>query len=67
MDVDATAPLVSVATFADSLQVLGQGRGGKPKDELLRGAALAGHTGKRARKGKKIEGFVKPMRLVGGA
>jgi topoisomerase-4 subunit A len=67
MDVDAKTPLVSVATFADSLQVLGQGRGGKPKDELLRGAALAGHTGKRARKGKKIEGFVKPMRLVGGA
>jgi topoisomerase IV subunit A len=35
--------------------VLGSGRGGKPKDELLKGAALAGHAGKRARKGHKLE------------
>jgi MFS family permease len=38
MDVDAKTPLVSVATFADSVRVLGQGRGGKPKDEVLKGA-----------------------------
>jgi topoisomerase IV subunit A len=65
MDVDAKAPLVSVAVFGESLQVIGQGRGGKPKQELLRGAALAEHAGKRARKGRKIEGFVKPLQLVG--
>ena len=64
MDVDAKAPLVSVATFTDSLRVLGQGRGGKPKDETLRAAEVAKHAGKRARKGHKIEGFVKPMRVV---
>jgi len=64
MDVDAKAPLVSVATCADSLQVLGSGRGGKPKDEVLKGAALARHVGKRARKGHKVEGMVKVTRVV---
>ena len=64
MDVDASSPLVSVACFADSLRVLGQGRGGKPKDEVLKGVGLAQHAGKRARKGRKIDGFVKPQRVV---
>jgi len=64
MDVDAKAPLLSVATCAETLQVLGSGRGGKPKDEVLKGAALAAHAGKRARKGHKVEGFVKVLRVV---
>ena len=64
MDVDSKTPLVSVASFADSVKVLGQGRGGKAKEELIKGATLADHLGKRARKGKKIEGFVKPQRVV---
>ncbi len=64
MDVDAKTPLVSVTGFTDSLQIHGQGRGGKPRQETLRGAALAEHAGKRARKGRKIEGFVKPMQLL---
>jgi topoisomerase-4 subunit A len=64
MDVDAKAPLVSVATFGDTLRVLGQGRGGKPKEETLSGARLAHHQGKRARRGHKIEGFVRPMRVM---
>jgi topoisomerase-4 subunit A len=52
MDVDAKTPLVSVVTCADSWRVLGRlGRGGKAKDERLKGAALAEHLGKRARKG----------------
>ncbi len=55
MDVDAKAPLVSVATFADVLRVLGSGRGGKAKDELLKGVALAEHVGKRARKGRALQ------------
>lgn len=63
MDVDAKSPLVSVATFADVLKVSGLGRGDKPKEEDLKGAALAGHVGKRARKGHKVEGFKRPMRL----
>lgn len=64
MDVDDRAPLVSVATFADVLKVQGLGRGDKPKEEDLKGAALAAHAGKRARKGAKVEGFKKAMRVV---
>ncbi len=63
MDVDAAAPLVSVATVAGSLKVLGSGRGGKPKDEMLKGAALAAHQGRRARKGRKVDGLLKVLRL----
>jgi topoisomerase IV subunit A len=66
MDVDTKTPLVSVAACADAVRVSGLGRGDKPKDELLKGAALAGHTGRRARKGHKLEGFKKPMRVLPG-
>jgi topoisomerase IV subunit A len=55
---------VSAATCAGAVQVQGLGRGDKPKDELLKGAALAAHLGKRARKGHRIEGFKKPMRVL---
>jgi topoisomerase-4 subunit A len=64
MDVDAGAPLVSVASFGEHLRVIGQGRGGKPKEEDLRPSALAAHIGRRARKGRRLEGFPKPMKLV---
>jgi topoisomerase-4 subunit A len=64
MDVDAKAPLLSVATFADRLAVHGSGRGGKAKDEVLRAAVLEAHAGRRARKGRKVEGFVKVARLA---
>ncbi len=63
IDVDAKDPLVSVATCGDALTVSGVNRG-KPKDELLRGPALAGHEGKRARKGHKVAGFKDVMRLT---
>ncbi|MCA0175317.1 MAG: DNA topoisomerase IV subunit A [Proteobacteria bacterium] len=63
MQVDAKDPLVSVATCAEALRVQGSGRGGKPKDEVLKGAGLAGHQGQRARKGHKLAGWVKPMRV----
>jgi len=59
MDVDAQAPLLAVATFADTIRLVGQGRGGKPREEVLRGAALALVAGRRARKGHKVAGFVK--------
>jgi topoisomerase-4 subunit A len=64
MDVDAKTPLVSVCTLTETLRVTGQGRGGKPKDEDFRPAALTAYVGKRARKGRKVEGFPKPMRVV---
>ena len=64
MDVDAKTPLLSVCTLGETLSVAGQGRGGKPKDEDFRPAALAAYVGKRARKGRKVEGFPKPMRVV---
>ncbi|MEP7102954.1 MAG: DNA gyrase subunit A, partial [Burkholderiales bacterium] len=51
IDLDAKDALVSVAAFSANLQMLGTGRAGKPKDELLRPAALAPYLGKRARKG----------------
>ena len=58
IDVDAKDALVSVAAFAQVLQVLGTAlRGGKPREEVLKGAALAAHVGKRARKGKAVEGM----------
>jgi topoisomerase IV subunit A len=66
MDVDAKDPLLSVASFAEVLRVLGTGRGGKTRDELLKGSTLADHAGKRARKGHKVEGFLKPLRVVAG-
>ncbi|MEY2890383.1 MAG: hypothetical protein RJA98_291 [Pseudomonadota bacterium] len=64
MDVDAADPLLSVATFADTLRVLGSGRAAKPKDEVIKGATLASHGGKRARKGQKVDGFVKVARVL---
>jgi len=62
MDVDAACPLISVAAVVDSVTVTGQGRS-KPKEERIGTGALAAYLGKRARKGKKIEGFVKPMKV----
>jgi len=64
MDVDKHAPLVSAASCADTLRVLGSGRGGKPKEELLKGAAMAAHVGKRARKGHKVDGLQKALRVL---
>ncbi|MBA4175129.1 MAG: DNA topoisomerase IV subunit A [Leptothrix sp. (in: Bacteria)] len=57
MDVDAASPLMAVATLTDALKVLGSGRGNKPKEEVLKWAALAEHQGKRARKGRVVAGF----------
>lgn len=50
--------LVSVAAFNEQLHVLGISlRGGKPRDEVLKAAALVPYAGKRARKGKAVEGL----------
>jgi len=57
MDVDAKSPLVSVASFAQAVKVLGSGRGNKPREEDIKNSALAACAGKRAKKGKLLDGF----------
>jgi topoisomerase IV subunit A len=64
MDVDAKVPLISVASCASGLRVLGSGRGGKPKEEDLKYAGIALHTGKRARKGRVVDGLMKVHRVL---
>ena len=64
MDVDATSPLVSVATIAQALRVTGSGRGGKSKDEDMKTAGIAHHLGKRARKGRVVDALQKVARVV---
>jgi topoisomerase IV subunit A len=64
MEVDAKDPLLSVAACADALTVHGSGRGGTAKEATLRGDKFASHEGKRARKGHKVEGLVKALRVV---
>ncbi|MCR5881527.1 DNA topoisomerase IV subunit A [Rhizobacter sp. J219] len=64
MDVDAKDPLVSVASCASGVKVLGTGRGGKAKEEELKGASLAVYAGKRARKGKALDAGMKPHRVL---
>ncbi len=66
IDLEGKDRLLSVAAFANQLLVLGSGRAAKPKQELLKGAALAAHVGKRARKGKAVEGMVKVSGLQPG-
>jgi topoisomerase IV subunit A len=65
MDVDAKDPLASVTSCGDALAVQGINRG-KDKEELLRGAALAHHEGKRARKGHRVAGFKEVRRVMAG-
>ena len=65
MDVDAQkSPLVSVATVHNGVRVIGSGRGGKAKEEDVRNSAYTAHIGKRARKGKQVDGLQKVMRVV---
>jgi topoisomerase IV subunit A len=54
MGLDDNETLVAVASFSQALRVSGTGRGGKAKEEVLKGAALAHHLGKRARKGRVL-------------
>jgi topoisomerase-4 subunit A len=56
-DTDARTPLLAVLSFAGALVVHGSGRGGKPREEVLKTAALEHHSGKRARKGRVVAGF----------
>ncbi|HVE11488.1 MAG TPA: DNA topoisomerase IV subunit A [Paraburkholderia sp.] len=54
MALDANETLVQALAIGKAgLMLSGAGRGGKPAEERLAGAALAAHVGKRARKGHK--------------
>jgi topoisomerase IV subunit A len=64
IDLDPKDALVSVAAFGQALQVLGSGRGGKPKDERLLGPALSTYEGKRARKGRVQDVMQKALRVL---
>ena len=64
MDLEDKDTVASVACFTTQLKVLGSGRGGKPREELLKNQSLASHAGKRARKGKAVEGLQKVARLT---
>jgi topoisomerase-4 subunit A len=64
IDLDAKDALVSVAAFGDALRVLGTGRGGKAKDELLKGLSLQAYVGKRARKGRPQDAAHKALRVL---
>jgi topoisomerase-4 subunit A len=64
MDLGPKDALVSVAAFDRALLVQGLGRGDKPKEEVLSGAALADYEGRRARKGRKQHALKKAMRVL---
>jgi topoisomerase-4 subunit A len=65
MEVDAKRdPLISVASVASGVRVIGQGRGAKPKEEDVRNSAYLAHIGKRARKGKAVDAFQKVLRVL---
>ena len=66
IDLDPKDALQSVAVFTQALQLFGSGRGGKPRDELLRSAALAPYVGKRARKGRPQDVLMKALRVARG-
>ncbi|WP_374661162.1 DNA topoisomerase IV subunit A [Inhella sp.] len=65
MDLEGKDRLLALACFANQLQLSGIARGNKPKDEVLRLSGLAAHAGKRARKGKAVEGFKQVLGLRG--
>jgi topoisomerase-4 subunit A len=64
IDLDPSDALVSAAVFGAALRVVGTGRGGKARDELLRGAALDDYVGRRARKGRRQHVLPKATRVV---
>jgi topoisomerase-4 subunit A len=64
MELEPADALLALATCTTQLTVQGSGRGGRPKDVALKGAALAAHVGRRARKGRFVEGLVKARGLA---
>ncbi len=64
VDLDPKDALVSVTAFGEALRVLGTGRGGRARDEVVRGAALEAHIGRRARKGRRQDVMPQAMRVL---
>jgi topoisomerase-4 subunit A len=65
IDLEAKDRLLAVSCFATQLMLSGVARGNKPKDDVLRLSGLAAHAGKRARKGKDVEGFKQVLEMKG--
>jgi topoisomerase-4 subunit A len=65
IDLEPEARLLALAVHASQITVLGSGRGGKPREEGLRGNSLAAFAGKRGRKGKPVDGPLKVSGLRG--
>ena len=63
IELDAKETVLSVACFTATLKVIGTGRGSKAKEELLKAATLGQFAGRRARKGKFVEGLHKALTL----
>ena len=64
MELETNERLVTALPISErGVVVVGTGRGGKPQELTLNGAALAPHFGKRARKGKALESKIKPNAL----
>ncbi|MDE2093112.1 MAG: DNA topoisomerase IV subunit A, partial [Burkholderiales bacterium] len=63
IDLEPKDALVSVAAFGAALRVQGTGRGGKARDEVLKGAALEPYVARRARKGKTLGVAMKATRV----
>ncbi|MBI3154027.1 MAG: DNA topoisomerase IV subunit A [Burkholderiales bacterium] len=61
---DEGQTLIGVVVFDSALQVAGTARGGKAKEIVLKGAALAAHVGRRARRGKLVEGLKQALALA---
>jgi topoisomerase-4 subunit A len=64
VDLDEKDAVVSVAVFAAALRIEGSGRGGKAREEILRGALLEPYVGRRARKGRRQDAIPKATRVV---
>ena len=65
IDPETKDRLLAVTCFPTQLQLSGIARGNKPKDDVLRLSGLAAHAGKRARKGKDVEGFKQVLEMKG--
>jgi topoisomerase-4 subunit A len=65
IDLEGKDRLHAVACFATLLNLSGIARGNKPKDDVLRLSGLAAHAGKRARKGKDVDGFKQVTGMTG--
>ncbi|MFO0121022.1 MAG: DNA topoisomerase IV subunit A [Inhella sp.] len=65
IDLEGKDRLHAVACFATQLNLSGIARGNKPKDDVLRLSGLAAHAGKRARKGKDVDGFKQVTGMTG--